>query len=50
MSWNDLVGVVAPIVLERARETSSQLRALGVPHAVCGGIAVGVLGMAVHLG
>lgn len=44
MSWRDLVGVVAPEVLDHARATSDRLRELGVPHAVCGGVAVGVLG------
>lgn len=44
MSWSDLVGVVAPDVLERATRTSEQLRVLDIPHAVIGGIAVGVLG------
>jgi hypothetical protein len=44
MSWRDLVGVVAPEVLDHARTTSERLRELGVPHAVCGGVAVGVLG------
>jgi hypothetical protein len=44
MSWADLVGVVAPEVLANAESTSRKLGKLGVPHAVIGGLAVGVLG------
>lgn len=44
MSWSDLVGVVAPEILQNALETSKALRALRVPHAVIGGLAVGIHG------
>ncbi|MEL6178199.1 MAG: hypothetical protein AAFS10_04560 [Myxococcota bacterium] len=41
MSWENLEQVVAPKVLLDAFETSDRLRALGVPHALVGGLAVG---------
>jgi hypothetical protein len=44
LSWHDLIDVVAPEILDHAKTTSDRLRELGIPHAVCGGIAVGVLG------
>lgn len=39
-----LADVVAPAVLERAESVSAQLTALGVPHVLIGGLAVGVHG------
>ncbi len=39
-----LEGVVSPVVLRRAEEVSRRLAALGVPHALIGGLAVGVHG------
>lgn len=39
-----LLEVVAPAILTRAEQVSSMLRDLGVPHALVGGLAVGVHG------
>jgi hypothetical protein len=39
-----LIEVVAPAILTRAEQVSSMLRDLGVPHALIGGLAVGVHG------
>ncbi|MEL6348373.1 MAG: hypothetical protein AAFV53_35010 [Myxococcota bacterium] len=39
-----LTEVVAPAILTRAEHTSALLRDLGVPHALIGGLAVGVHG------
>lgn len=44
MSWEDLARVVAPKVLTDAIDTSDRLRALGIPHALVGGLAVGLHG------
>ena len=41
MSWEALAQVVAPHVLTDAFDTSERLRALGIPHALVGGLAVG---------
>ena len=41
---DDLEEVVAPAILRRAGRVSSLLRELGVPHALIGGLAVGVHG------
>lgn len=43
-SLNDLRDVVSPEILERARAVSGQLTSLGIPHALIGGLAVGVHG------
>ncbi|MCB9742606.1 MAG: hypothetical protein H6740_08405 [Alphaproteobacteria bacterium] len=40
----DLEEVVAPAILERAAQVSRHLSRLGVPHALVGGLAVGVHG------
>jgi hypothetical protein len=42
--WEDLERVVAQQVLNDARRVSSALTALGVPHALAGGLAVGLHG------
>jgi len=39
-----LTEVVAPAILTRAEQVSSTLRELGIPHALIGGLAVGVHG------
>lgn len=39
-----LADVVAPAVLVDAIDTSRRLTALGVPHALIGGLAVGYMG------
>lgn len=44
MTWDDLARVVAPKVLTDAIDTSERLRALGIPHALVGGLAVGLHG------
>lgn len=44
MSWEELARVVAPQVLMDALDTSERLRALGIPHALVGGLAVGMHG------
>ena len=44
MSWAELEQVVARKVLDDALRVSSALTALGVPHALVGGLAVGVHG------
>jgi hypothetical protein len=44
MSWEKLARVVAPKVLTDAFDTSERLRALGIPHALVGGLAVGLYG------
>jgi hypothetical protein len=44
MSWEDLARVVAPKVLTDAIDTSERLRSLGIPHALVGGLAVGLHG------
>lgn len=44
MSWEDLARVVAPKVLTDAIDTSERLRTLGIPHALVGGLAVGLHG------
>lgn len=44
MSWDDLERVVAATVLRDALITSERLRALGIPHALVGGLAVGLHG------
>jgi hypothetical protein len=44
MSWEELSRVVAPKVLTDAFDTSERLRALGIPHALVGGLAVGLHG------
>lgn len=44
MSWEALAQVVAPRVLTDAFDTSERLRALGIPHALVGGLAVGHYG------
>lgn len=44
MSWKDVVGIVGAQVLDNAARTSERLTELGIPHAVIGGVAVGVLG------
>jgi hypothetical protein len=44
MSWEDLARVVAPKVLTDAIDTSERLRVLGIPHALVGGLAVGLHG------
>jgi hypothetical protein len=44
MSWEDLAQVVAPKVLVDAIDTSERLRSLGIPHALVGGLAVGLHG------
>jgi len=43
-SWKALAQVVAPRVLEDARRVSETLTELGVPHALVGGLAVGLHG------
>jgi len=44
VTWEDLARVVAPKVLTDAIDTSERLRALGIPHALVGGLAVGLHG------
>ena len=44
MSWTELEQVVAHKVLDDALRVSSALTALGVPHALVGGLAVGLHG------
>ncbi len=44
MSWDELEQVVARRVLDDALRVSSALTALGVPHALVGGLAVGLHG------
>lgn len=44
MSFDALAEVVAPEILVRAVTTSQRLTELGVPHALIGGLAVGVHG------
>jgi len=44
MSWEALARVVAPNVLLNAFETSERLRKLQIPHALVGGLAVGLHG------
>jgi hypothetical protein len=39
-----LRGVVHPDILERTEQISRTLTALGIPHALIGGLAVGVYG------
>jgi len=41
---DDLAEVVSPAILKRAGEVSALLRELGVPHALIGGLAVGIHG------
>ncbi len=43
-SWEELAQVVAPRVLDDARRVSERLAAVGVPHALAGGLAVGLHG------
>ncbi|MCP4592384.1 MAG: hypothetical protein GY842_16750 [bacterium] len=43
-SWDELEKVVASKVLEDARRVSKALTELGVPHALVGGLAVGLHG------
>lgn len=44
MSWASLEGVVARRVLDDAQRAAATLAALGVPHALVGGLAVGLHG------
>ncbi|MCA9491982.1 MAG: hypothetical protein KC621_18745, partial [Myxococcales bacterium] len=44
MIWEELERVVAPRVLEDALRVSGALSDLGVPHALVGGLAVGLHG------
>ncbi|MCB9690220.1 MAG: hypothetical protein H6736_00245, partial [Alphaproteobacteria bacterium] len=44
MNWEELERVVAPRVLEDALRVSGALSDLGVPHALVGGLAVGLHG------
>ena len=44
MSWEALAAAVAPRVLTDAIDMSERLRDLGVPHALVGGLAVGLHG------
>lgn len=44
IDWDALEQVVAQRVLEDARRVSAKLTALGVPHALVGGLAVGLHG------
>jgi len=44
VSWEALEQVVAAKVLLNAIDTSERLRALGIPHALVGGLAVGLHG------
>lgn len=44
LSFHDLAQAVAPRVLVDAAETSAALRRLGIPHALVGGLAVGLHG------
>lgn len=41
---HELSDVVSPEILRRAEQVSAQLGALGIPHALVGGLAVGVHG------
>ncbi len=43
-SWEELAQIVAPQVLDDARRVSAMLSSLGVPHALVGGLAVGLHG------
>lgn len=43
-SWDELAEVVAERVLDDARRVSAALTELGVPHALVGGLAVGLHG------
>ena len=42
--FDNLVGTVAPTVLVNALDTSRRLSDLGIPHALIGGLAVGIHG------
>lgn len=44
MSWEALEHVVSPRILANALATSERLRHLGIPHALVGGLAVGIHG------
>ncbi|MCB9665109.1 MAG: hypothetical protein H6732_13425 [Alphaproteobacteria bacterium] len=44
MTWEELAAVVAPRVLDDARRVSAALTRLGIPHALVGGLAVGLHG------
>lgn len=44
MTWQRLEQVVSAQVLNAALETSEHLRQLGIPHALVGGLAVGLYG------
>lgn len=44
MSWTELREVVATRVLDDAERISNELRALGIAHALVGGLAVGLHG------
>ena len=46
MSWIELRRVVAERILKDAHDTSAELTRLGVPHALVGGLAVGMHGHA----
>jgi hypothetical protein len=43
-AWKELEKVISPHVLEDARRVSAALVELGIPHALVGGLAVGIHG------